>query len=229
MRHVIREIRVKRRIGIPSFDPFGPSKSTVLVTVNSNAGGVWSSRVGTELELVGAGANSRHVICRRRGERGTFGFPTAWLDGLPGDRPDDAGREIAADDGVTRLAFTVPGRPQGKQRPRLGRGGRVYTPAATRRYESAVRSACLVAMMQAGLAKRYAGECGLLVRCYFPDGRRRDGDNVLKSVQDALNGLLWIDDSQVTVATVAKAIDRREPRTEVEVTLGRLTAVVDRR
>ena len=52
---------------------------------------------------------------------------------------------------------------------------------------------------------------------------------MLKSVQDALNGLLWIDDSQVTVATVAKAIDRREPRTEVEVTLGRLTAVVDRR
>ena len=135
-------------------------------------------------------------------DSGTFGFPTAWLDGLPGDRPDDAGREIAADDGVTRLAFTVPGRPQGKQRPRLGRGGRVYTPAATRRYESAVRSACLVAMMQAGLAKRYAGDCGLLVRCYFPDGRRRDGDNVLKSVQDALNGLLWIDDSHVTVATV---------------------------
>lgn len=36
--------------------------------------------------------------------------------------------------------------------------------------------------------------------------KRPDGDNVLKAVKDAAKGVLWLDDSQVAVASVAKII-----------------------
>ena len=57
----------------------------------------------------------------------------------------------------------------------------------------------------------------LTVACYFPDARRRDADNVLKAVMDGLNGVAYDDDSRVVKATVTKAIDREQPRTEVTV------------
>jgi Holliday junction resolvase RusA-like endonuclease len=48
---------------------------------------------------------------------------------------------------------------------------------------------------------------------------------VLKAVQDALNDFLWVDDCQVSCATVRTAIDRACPRTEVLVELvGRAVA-----
>jgi Holliday junction resolvase RusA-like endonuclease len=43
-----------------------------------------------------------------------------------------------------------------------------------------------------------------------------DGDNLLKFVLDALNGVYWTDDSRVVKACVAKLYDER-PRTEIEV------------
>ncbi len=120
-----------------------------------------------------------------------------------------------------RLAFVVPGKPQGKQRPRRGKGGHWYTPAPTVRYEAAVRTICLTEMVRRRIESRFRGEVSITVACFFPDARRRDGDNVLKAVQDALNGLLWVDDCQVRSATVRTAIDRACPRTEVSVELVR--------
>lgn len=49
-------------------------------TVNDNATGVWSHRVGTTLTVVRPGANPHHVIVQRPGERKQFGMPSAWLD-----------------------------------------------------------------------------------------------------------------------------------------------------
>jgi Holliday junction resolvase RusA-like endonuclease len=74
-------------------------------------------------------------------------------------------------------------------------------------------------MVRRRVESRFAGEVAVTVACFFPDARRRDGDNVLKAVQDALNGLLWVDDCQVRSATVKTAIDRACPRTEVVVDL----------
>lgn len=118
-----------------------------------------------------------------------------------------------------RLSFIVPGKPQGKQRPRFTRSGRCFTPKSTKTYEAAVRARCLCAMVEWGIPKRCGGEVTVVVSCFFPDARRRDGDNVLKAVQDALNGFLWVDDCQVTEATVRTAIDRACPRTEVSIEL----------
>jgi len=116
------------------------------------------------------------------------------------------------------LSFVVDGKPQGKQRARRGKGGRWYTPRETVVYENTISAAASAAMGAAGIGFRYSGPVVLNVRCYFPDARRRDGDNVLKSVQDALNGFVYVDDYQVHRAAVEHCIDREHPRTEVTVT-----------
>jgi crossover junction endodeoxyribonuclease RusA len=108
--------------------------------------------------------------------------------------------------------FIVPGQPVPKARPRAGKGGRIYTPAETVKAESTIRL----------LAKRAGCPClgGLVklsVSFYRADARRCDVDNLTKLVQDALNGLAYVDDSQIVWLTAVKAIDRENPRTEVEI------------
>lgn len=118
------------------------------------------------------------------------------------------------------VQFTVPGMPQGKERARRGKGGRWYTPKATRAYEQNVGKAFLAASVGKSDGRYLAlfdRPVSLTATAYFPDARRRDGDNVLKAVQDGLKGVAYQDDSQIKVATVAAAIDRANPRTEVEV------------
>lgn len=118
---------------------------------------------------------------------------------------------------MTALRFFVPGPPRGKGRPRLGRGGRTFTDPATVAYERRVRSAALdlltgprfagtVAVFPEGAlsldvvaVSRVAGKAPLALCCRSTGkgSPRPDGDNVLKIVSDALNGLVWRDDSQI--------------------------------
>lgn len=116
------------------------------------------------------------------------------------------------------LSFTVPGAPQPKQRPRVVRvnGGRpiAFTPPETRRYERAVRGhAALVKPRGWPLDARYR----LAVRAVFGNARRHDGDNVLKCIGDAGNGVLWKDDSQIGKWEIETVVERGKPRTEVRV------------
>ncbi len=97
-------------------------------------------------------------------------------------------------------SFTVQGKPQPKQRARLGKGGRVFTPAETRRYEAVVRD---VAALYLGRWRR-DGLYRLTVEAVFTDNRRRDADNVLKAVSDALNGVGYEDDNQVVESIARK-------------------------
>jgi crossover junction endodeoxyribonuclease RusA len=101
------------------------------------------------------------------------------------------------------VTFTIPGRPQSKQRPRLGAGGRVYTPRPTRKYEQTVAACYLVA---AGGRRRssYTGPVELRITCTFADHRRRDLDNVVKAIADGLNGIAYADDCQVTAIRAAR-------------------------
>lgn len=109
------------------------------------------------------------------------------------------------------VTFTVPGKPQGKGRPRFG-NGRTYTPKKTLRYEQLIAEAY---RLQSGY---YFGTAALRVRitAFFPipksytkkrtklimQGReypqkKPDGDNIEKAVLDALNGIAYDDDIQV--------------------------------
>lgn len=109
------------------------------------------------------------------------------------------------------VVVTIPGDPATKGRPRLGKGGRVYTPAKTRKAEEAI-----------GWAIR--GELGIerfdsnvAVACIFYRATRQrvDTDNMLKAVLDGANKIAWEDDSQVTAVVGIAEYDPDNPRTVV--------------
>lgn len=119
--------------------------------------------------------------------------------------------------------FDIPGNQKGKQRPRarrLGKGVQLYSPAQTIVEESWVRTCCVETVGQPFLIgpvevaievtveipvgwpykKRLAASRGEL----RPTGKP-DTDNIAKLQFDALNGILWRDDSQVVFHTVRKS------------------------
>lgn len=51
--------------------------------------------------------------------------------------------------------------------------------------------------------------------------RTGDADNALKALLDALNGLLWVDDSQVCELHLYRLDDKEDPRVELLVELKR--------
>jgi Holliday junction resolvase RusA-like endonuclease len=130
---------------------------------------------------------------------------------------------LHASRGQQEVAFTVPGEPQGKGRPRVGRvagHARMFTPAKTVAYEGLVAHAAHEAM---------AGHPPFAVACVLEldvvcsvaaswSGRKRaqalageirptkkpDADNVLKAVCDGMNGVVWNDDVQAVDVVLRK-------------------------
>lgn len=120
------------------------------------------------------------------------------------------------------LRFTVEGKPVGKARPRFTRRGFAYTPEKTVRYEASVRAACIKAMKAQGVQKRVG--VPLAIKCSFffeppmswskkrraeaenlaPYDQKPDGDNLLKIVKDALNGVAYDDDKRICSETATK-------------------------
>lgn len=108
-----------------------------------------------------------------------------------------------------------------------------YDPPGSKEWKKAARAHMVAAI--AG-AQPFDGPVSLQVVAYFSCPRsqwrvrdprparwhssRPDGDNCLKAVKDSAKGVLWVDDSQVAVATVQKVIAAQgePPRTIVIVT-----------
>lgn len=134
---------------------------------------------------------------------------TADLKVIAGCWPDRKVRTVVA-------TFTVPGNPVAKARPRWDprRGGKPVTPEATRDAEGTVgwRFRQQVGPFTPDRSSRF----GLRLLFVAGDAVHRDTDNMLKLVKDALNGLLWGDDSQVDEECVQR-IRGENPRTEVTV------------
>lgn len=127
------------------------------------------------------------------------------------------------------VEFTIPGMPVGKGRPRLGRGGRVYTPDKTRAYEDKVLRCW---QTQSGAAFGPKVPVHVSIRAYFPipaslsekkrtalEGTfhmsRPDADNIAKAILDALNGHAYPDDAAVQLHGVLKIYTNAAPRVEV--------------
>ena len=116
------------------------------------------------------------------------------------------------------LTFTFNGEPVPQSRPRFGRGGRVYEPARMTAFKSAIRAAASAAMAGSSpLSEPVA--CTLRFFRKFKATARNfgDADNLAKAVLDAVNGLAFVDDSQVTSLLIQKFQDRENPRVEVSI------------
>lgn len=133
--------------------------------------------------------------------------------------------------------FTVLGPPQGKGRARsavLKNGNTVhYTPSNTRTYELVIATVAADSMRGRELME---GPLHLHINAYFevphswPKWKAREAllgnilptvkpdlDNIEKAVKDALNGVVWRDDTQVTSCLKFKTYSDR-PRVAVSVT-----------
>lgn len=108
--------------------------------------------------------------------------------------------------------FVIHGEPKSKERPRVSKTGNVYTPKTTRDAEKEI-------------VATYLDKCGdvyfektveLRVSFFLGNKRARDGDNMLKLVQDALNGVAYPDDKQIrSVHMTVWNTTKERARTEV--------------
>lgn len=121
------------------------------------------------------------------------------------------------------VGFLVPGKPVGKGRPRAAKQGKhitLYTPEKTVSYESTVALAASQAMAGKPLID---GPVSVIMQMVAPvpgswsnrkkdhalDGiimpiTKPDMDNVVKAIFDAVNGVVWHDDTQVVDLQVRK-------------------------
>lgn len=124
------------------------------------------------------------------------------------------------------ITFTVPGQPQGKGRPRVGKRGehaRLFTPAKTVAYEGLVAHEAAAAMAGRPLIEG-AVEVQFVIACQVPASwsqkkqrmalageirptTKPDADNVIKAVFDGCNGVVWKDDVQAVGGGWRKVYD----------------------
>lgn len=95
--------------------------------------------------------------------------------------------------------FEICGDPVPKARPRRvarrdGKGMVVFTPKNTLDWEKTVRGQVLAQHLGQGT---FPGELGVCLFFRRKTARACDVDNLAKAVLDALNGFLWVDDSQI--------------------------------
>ena len=127
------------------------------------------------------------------------------------------------------IELTIPGEPVGKARPRMARGGIVYTPTKTVNYEDLIRELFIVKypgfqplegpvrmslsawlrIPKTSKKKIEAMESGEIRPTKKPDM-----SNILKSVEDALNNLAYRDDKQIVECELEKRYGSR-PRIEL--------------
>ena len=122
------------------------------------------------------------------------------------------------------ITLMIPGKPLGKQRPRMTRGGHVYTPQQTVNYEVQIKEAFRAEypdFVPMDKALRMSVIASFPIPRSWPMWKQElamtstirmtqmpDGDNILKVTKDALNKMAYKDDSQVYTATITKLYGR---------------------
>lgn len=83
----------------------------------------------------------------------------------------------------------------------MGKHGNIYTPKKCREYEKAVGWAA-----KRLFRRPLEGPVELQVRLYI-NSKGGDLDNYIKAISDGLNGVAWLDDSQVERIKASMAVD----------------------
>ena len=129
------------------------------------------------------------------------------------------------------IVFTVPGKVQGKGRPRFSPDGHAYTPASTRLYEREIFKAFKIAggtKLSGPLHVDIEAVYGIQKTATKAERMRRlngdelalkkpDIDNVTKVVLDALNGVAYEDDAWIVSVRAIKGQYEEKPRLIVRV------------
>ncbi len=91
-----------------------------------------------------------------------------------------------------------------------------YIDSKVRKYETELKNLAKKEMKKQGLSL-LTTPITMDVVFYVIDKRRRDIDNLMKTVADALNKVVYKDDSLICVIHMQKRLDRDNPRTEIEI------------
>lgn len=110
------------------------------------------------------------------------------------------------------VSVIVRGSPVSKGRPRFG-SGRTYTPQSTIDAEQAIQWA--IKQKYPGLLMNEESSYAVYLYFYTKTARRVDLDNLVKLVLDAMNKMVFKDDSQVTEITARLIRKDKNPRTEI--------------
>lgn len=144
------------------------------------------------------------------------------------------------------IYFTVPGKPQGKERPKFARVGRraiAYTPKKTRDYEQFIRdryAECIAeprpfferkiplkleitAVFPIPLSWSQKKKTAAAMQNLYPVGKP-DGDNIAKIIQDALNRTAYEDDAQIVESCVKKVYGKTP---EARILIRELTETIE--
>jgi len=108
---------------------------------------------------------------------------------------------------VRSIEFFVEGNPVPKQSYRAARGGG-YTDPRVKAWANKVSD--IAEQMMIG-KPMFTGNISVELQFFLSDKRRKDWDNLAKNVMDAMNKIVYKDDSQVMMATIEKAYDKDEP------------------
>ena len=124
------------------------------------------------------------------------------------------------------MTFVVPGKVQGKGRPRFTKRGNTYTPKATKDYENLIKQCYLLSPEEHHVSDK---PISLSVIAYFKPPKsiskklkllmiseeilptkKPDGDNIQKAIADALNGIAYSDDKQIVDWSLKKRYADKE-------------------
>jgi Holliday junction resolvase RusA-like endonuclease len=129
------------------------------------------------------------------------------------------------------IEFVIYGKPQGKQRPRMGKG-HAYTPRETVGYEKLVKQSYLTQCGTRRIPEGRAIKMEIIAYFEIPrsftktkkklceDGsqypvKKPDFDNIAKIISDGLNGLAYKDDSAIVYGKIKKRYTSEKERVEV--------------
>ena len=125
------------------------------------------------------------------------------------------------------MKFVIPGKPEGKGRPRFTKFGKVYTPKKTADYENLCKQIYIISG-----GKKSERPISMRIDAYFAFQKKMplnsekilerdilntskpDVDNIGKIIMDSLNGVAYKDDKQVVELHVYKHFG--DPRCEVQ-------------
>lgn len=112
---------------------------------------------------------------------------------------------------------TIPWQPHAKMRPKISNGGRrTHQDPRDAEAERRTREFFALDVIELGVPL-LCDNVAVSLRFYRASKQIVDTDNLIKHFTDCGNGMLWVDDQQITRISAELHLDRENPRTEFQI------------